>query len=83
MNKIKIIGTMFFFAGVLLLFLSIIFTFMKADKLNIIGGAGFSTFWFVFSNQNGGIYFIFAAIAIVLISSSIIMFLIDKKRNHK
>ena len=72
MNK-KHISTMFLVTGILLLCLSIVLAVIATGNKNIIGGADFPTFVFVFFRENKGLYYTLAFCGIVsLVASAII-----------
>ncbi len=72
MNK-KHIATILLVIGILLLCLSIVLAVIATGNKNIIGGAGFPTFVFVFFRENKGLYSTLAFCGIVsLIASAII-----------
>ena len=72
MNK-KHIATILLVIGILLLCLSIVLAVIATGNKNIIGGADFPTFVFVFFRENKGLYSTLAFCGIVsLIASAII-----------
>ena len=72
MNK-KHISTIFLVTGILLLCFSIVLAVIATGNKNIIGGADFPTFVFVFFRENKGLYSTLAFCGIVsLVASAII-----------
>ena len=72
MNK-KHIATILLVIGILLLCLSIVLAVIATGNKNIIGGADFPTFVFVFFRENKGLYSTLAFCGIVsLVASAII-----------
>ena len=72
MNK-KHITTILLVTGILLLCFSIVLAVIATEKKNIIGGADFPTFVFVFFRENKGLYSTLAFCGIVsLVASAII-----------
>ena len=72
MNK-KHIATILLVIGILLLCLSIVLAVIATGNKDIIGGADFPTFVFVFFRENKGLYSTLAFCGIVsLIASAII-----------
>lgn len=65
--------------GVSLLLLSVILSFITTANANIIGGAGWPTFWFVFRCGRGGLFLNLARLGMVGIIASVVVGLIKKK----
>ena len=72
MNK-KHIATILLVIGILLLCLSIVLAVIATGNKNIIGGADFPTFVFVFFRENKGLYSTLAFCGIVLLIASAII----------
>ena len=78
--KKKYITAALLFIGALLICLSVILALTAAAEKNIIGGADFPTFWFVFCHQNSGIY---STLAIVGIAVIIVALIFSNLKKHK
>jgi len=72
MNK-KHIATVLLVIGVVLLCLSIVLAVIATGNKNIIGGADFPTFVFVFFRENKGLYSTLAFCGIVSLISSVVV----------
>ena len=72
MNK-KHIATILLVIGILLLSLSIVLAVIATGNKNIIGGADFPTFVFVFFCENKGLYSTLAFCGIVSLIASVII----------
>ena len=66
--------------GVVLLLTSVILAFMEASKIDVIGGAGLPTLWFVFCSAKNGLYYSMAFYGLCSIVASIVVSLIKKKK---
>lgn len=62
-----------FSIGILLIFLSIVLTFIAADGKNIIGGVGLPTLIFIFFNYKRGIFGTMAFAGIIVFTASLIL----------
>ena len=67
------------FIGVVLICVSVILSVISTSQKDIIGGAGFPTFKFVFFNQYGGLYSYLAFFGVVLIIASGVMIVMRRK----
>ena len=67
------------FIGVVLICVSVILSVISTSQKDIIGGAGFPTFKFVFLNQYGGLYSYLAFFGVVLIIASGVMIVMRRK----
>jgi hypothetical protein len=65
--------------GVSLLILSVVLSCIAMRNVSIIGGAGWPTFWFVFTTRNGGLYYLLARLGIYFLLAGGIVALIKKK----
>ena len=73
--KKKHIAVIFLVVGLILICLSIIFTIIETENMDIIGGADFSTFVLSFKIGKGGLYSILAACGIIsLVTSAVLGF---------
>ena len=75
----KIMVTVLLVAGIILLCTSIILAAIATANKNIIGGADLSTFLFVFSHQNGGIYSLLSFFGIICIVTAAVTGFLNKK----
>ena len=66
--------------GVLLLCLSVILAIIETVNKDIIGGADFSTFLFVFKYENDGLYSMLALLGVADIIVAIAWKLVKRKR---
>lgn len=66
--------------GLVLLLTSVILTFMEASKIDVIGGAGLPTLWFVFCSAKNGLYYNLAFLGVCTIIASIVVGIIKKKK---
>lgn len=71
--KKKHIANILLIIGILLLCISIVFAIIATRNKNIIGGADFPTFVFVFFRENKGIYSILAYLGIISLIVSVIV----------
>lgn len=72
MNK-KYMATILLVTGIILICLSIVLAVIETSNKNIVGGADFPTFIFVFFREKKGLYYTLAFSGIVsLISSAIV-----------
>lgn len=78
--KRKAIRTALLVAGVALLCISLVLAVLATASKNIIGGADLPTFFFVFFNENRGIYFILALLGVISIVISQMIAGVRKKR---
>ena len=72
MNK-KHIAAILLVIGIVILCLSIVLAVIATGNKNIIGGADFPTFIFVFFRENKGLYSTLAFCGIVLLISSVVV----------
>ncbi|MBO7400908.1 MAG: hypothetical protein J6U75_06850 [Clostridia bacterium] len=61
------------FMGIFAFYLSFLLTSVSTTNKNIIGGADFSTFCFVFFNEKHGLYVILACVGCVMIAVSVVL----------
>lgn len=66
--------------GLVLLLTSVILAFMEASKIDVIGGAGLPTLWFVFCSAKNGLYYNLAFLGVCTIIASIVVGIIKKKK---
>ena len=78
--KKKLIVILLLAVGISLLLLSVILAGIETGTLDIIGGAGFPTFWYVFQCWRGGLYLNLARFGLTGIIASIVVGLIKKKK---
>ena len=78
--KKKHIVILLLVAGIVLLLTSVILAFMEASKIDVIGGAGFPTLWFVFCSAKNGLYYNLAFLGVCTIIASIVVGIIKKKK---
>ena len=71
--KKKYIATVLLIIGILLLCVSIVLAVIATGNKNIIGGADFSTFAFVFFRESKGIYSALACLGIISLIASVIV----------
>lgn len=71
--KKKTVLTILLVLGIVVFYLSIMLTSVKTTNKNIIGGADYSTFCFVFFNEKHGVYFTLACTGIVMIVVSALL----------
>lgn len=77
--KKKPIVIALFIAGIVLVGLSVVLAVVITANKNIIGGADWSTFVYVFSHENRGIYSALTCCGVIAIVVSVVMGL-KKKR---
>ena len=68
-------------SGVILICLSVILALYETSNVNIIGGADWSTFRFVFKYRNGGLYSHMLSIGVLGLIAALIVGIVYKKRN--
>ena len=78
--KKKHIVILLLVAGIVLLLTSVILAFMEASKIDVIGGAGLPTLWFVFCSAKNGLYYNLAFLGVCTIIASIVVGIIKKKK---
>lgn len=66
--------------GLVLLLTSVILAFMETSKIDVIGGAGLPTLWFVFCSAKNGLYYNLAFLGVCTIIASIVVGIIKKKK---
>ena len=81
--KKKNLNIVLLITGILLLILSVILAIIETANINIIGGAGLPTFFFIFYGAKKGLYSTIAFISIITIISSIIISILNKRKNYE
>ncbi len=66
--------------GLVLLLTPIILAVIETGNKDIVGGAGFPTFRFVFRNEKGGLYYNMAFFGICTIIASIVVGIVKKEK---
>ena len=79
MNK-RVIFNILLVLGVIVFYLSFMLTSVRTTNKNIIGGADYSSFCFVFFNEKHGFYFTLACLGIVMIVISAVFKYINARR---
>ncbi len=77
--KKKYLTVIFLIIGLILICLSIILAIIATVNTDIIGGADFPTFRFVFLQGKNGFYLILASCGIVLLAASAVLGLWKRK----
>ena len=77
--KKKHLATILLVTGILLLCVSIVLAVIATRNKDIIGGADFATFVFVFFRENKGIYSTLACLGIISLIASVIVRLRNTK----
>ena len=77
--KKKYLTVIFLIIGLILICLSIILAIIATVNTDIIGGADFPTFRFVFLHGKNGFYLILASCGIVLLAASAVLGLWKRK----
>lgn len=78
--KKKHIVILLLIIGVILLGVSVVLTVISAGNRNIIGGADFPTYCFVFFHEKGGLHSALAFCGIVSIIISVVIGAVKKKK---
>lgn len=78
--KRKRIAVSLLVTGVFLLCLSIVLAITSTNSRNIIGGADFPTFIFIFCYENSGLYSVLAFLGIGAIIGAVIVGAVRKKK---
>lgn len=71
--KKKYLVTSLLAVGIVIICLSVILTVIATSNKNIVGGADWHTFYFVFFNENNGLYSAFAFFGIAAILTATII----------
>ena len=78
--KKKRIVILLLVAGIVLVLTSVILAGIETGNKDIVGGAGFPTFRFVFRNEKDGLYCNMASLGICAIIASIVVGIVKKKK---
>ena len=77
--KRKIVANILITFGIILMCVAVALSVIATNKQDIIGGADFHTFAFVFFRESRGIYFLLAVFGVVSIAASVIIRLLNRK----
>lgn len=77
--KNKIVANIFLTLGIVLVCVAIVLSIIATNEKDIIGGAGLSTFVFVFFREHSGVYFLLAVLGVASIAASVITRILKKK----
>ena len=77
--KRKIVTSLFLALGIILVCMAVILSIFATSEKDIIGGADFHTFVFVFFREHGGMYFLLALLGVISMVVSAITHILNKK----
>lgn len=79
--KRKIVTNILLALGIILVCVAVVLSVIAIKEKDIIGGASFHTFVYVFFQEHSGIYFLLAVLGVVSIAASVIAHILkrDKK----
>ena len=77
--KRRIVTSLFLALGIILVCMAVILSIFATSEKDIIGGADFHTFVFVFFQEHGGIYFLLALLGVISMVVSAITHILNKK----
>lgn len=78
-NKNKIVANSLLVLGIILVCVAVILSVIATNEKDIIGGAGFHTFVFVFFQEHSGLYSLLAVLGVASIAASIITHILKKR----
>ena len=79
--KRKIVANILLVLGIILVCIAIVLSIVATSEKDIIGGADFHTFVFVFFQEHSGIYFLLATLGVASIAASVITRMLKKMQN--
>ena len=77
--KRRIVTSLFLALGIILVCMAVILSIFATSEKDIIGGADFHTFVFVFFREHGGMYFLLALLGVISIVVSTVTRILNKK----
>ena len=77
--KRKIVTSLFLVLGIILVCMAVILSIFATSEKDIIGGADFHTFVFVFFGEDRGIYFLLALLGVISMVVSAITRILNRK----
>ena len=77
--KRKIVTSLFLELGIILVCVAVILSIFATSEKDIIGGADFHTFVFVFFREDRGIYFLLALLGVISMVVSAITHILNRK----
>ena len=77
--KRRIITNLFLALGIILVCMAVILSIFSTSEKDIIGGADFHTFVFVFFREDSGIYFLLALLGVISMVVSAITRILNRK----
>ena len=77
--KRKIVTSLFLALGIILVCMAVILSIFATSEKDIIGGADFHTFVFVFFREYSGIYFLLALLGVISMVVSAVTRILNKK----
>ena len=77
--KRKFVTSLFLALGIILVCMAVILSIFATSEKDIIGGADFHTFVFVFFREHGGIYFLLALLGVISMVVSAITHILNRK----
>ena len=77
--KRRIVTSLFLALGIILVCMAVILSIFATSEKDIIGGADFHTFVFVFFREHGGIYFLLALLGVISMVVSAITHILNRK----
>ena len=77
--KRKFVMSLFLALGIILVCVAVILSIFATSEKDIIGGADFHTFVFVFFREDSGIYFLFALLGVISMVVSAITRILNRK----
>lgn len=77
--KRKIVTSLFLALGIILVCVAVILSIFATSEKDIIGGADFHTFVFVFFREDSGVYFLLALLGVASIAISAITRILNRK----
>ena len=81
--KNKIVANIFLTLGIILVCVAIILSVIATNEKNIIGGADFHTFVFVFFREHSGVHFLLALLGVASIVASVITRILKRNKDGK
>ena len=77
--KRRIVTNLFLALGIILICVAVVFSIFATSEKDIIGGADFHTFVFVFFREDSGIYFLLALLGVISMVVSAVTRILNKK----
>ena len=79
--KRKIVANILLVLGIILVCIAVVLSIVATIEKDIISGADFHTFVFVFFQEHSGIYFLLAMLGVASIAASVITRILKKMQN--